>query len=297
MIQTKRLGHAAFEADDVEQLVAYYRDVIGFSIAERGGDGATYLSSGTEHQTVAIYPGRERRLRHIGLMLAPDASLDQAANALTDAGVESTLKSDAEPGISRLLEFDDPEGNTVQLYTEVSETAPTFDGAGIRPQKLGHICLRASDVPNLADWYQAQLGFRWSDWLGDFFVFIRCNTDHHTLNLLKGPASANVLHHIAYELQDWGHVQAAVDHLARNGYTLVWGPGRHGPGHNIFTYHRDAHGHMVELFTQLDVVLDEELGYFEPRPWHEDHPQRPKVWAPEPLTPNRWGILPPEGFM
>ena len=25
-------------------------------------------------------------------------------------------------------------------------------------------------------------------------------------------------------------------------------------------------------------MLDEELGYFEPRPWHRDHPQKPKVW-------------------
>jgi hypothetical protein len=24
---------------------------------------------------------------------------------------------------------------------------------------------------------------------------------------------------------------------------------------------------------------DEELGYFEPRPWHQDRPQRPKVWG------------------
>jgi len=24
---------------------------------------------------------------------------------------------------------------------------------------------------------------------------------------------------------------------------------------------------------------DEELGYFDPRPWHQDRPQRPKVWT------------------
>jgi hypothetical protein len=25
-------------------------------------------------------------------------------------------------------------------------------------------------------------------------------------------------------------------------------------------------------------MKDESLGYFEPRPWHRDHPQRPKTW-------------------
>jgi hypothetical protein len=25
-------------------------------------------------------------------------------------------------------------------------------------------------------------------------------------------------------------------------------------------------------------MLDEELGYFKPRPWHRDRPQKPKTW-------------------
>jgi hypothetical protein len=119
----------------------------------------------------------------------------------------------------------------------------------------------------------------------------------NTLNLLKGEHAGNVLHHFAYELRDFADVQPAVDTLMRHGYPLDWGPGRHGPGHNIFTYHRGAAGHIVELFTQLDVMLDEELGHFDPRPWHEDRPQRPKVWEPAPLVPNRWGPPPPDWFL
>jgi hypothetical protein len=38
---------------------------------------------------------------------------------------------------------------------------------------------------------------------------------------------------------------------------------------------RSKRPHVVEL----DQVLDEELGYFDPRPWHSDRPQRPKVWT------------------
>jgi hypothetical protein len=37
-------------------------------------------------------------------------------------------------------------------------------------------------------------------------------------------------------------------------------------------------------------MLDEELGYFVPRPWHHDTPQRPKVW-PHGLN-NCWGLPP-----
>ena len=35
-------------------------------------------------------------------------------------------------------------------------------------------------------------------------------------------------------------------------------------------------------------MKDEALGYFDPRPWHQDRPQRPKVWGPETLR-NYWG--------
>jgi hypothetical protein len=42
---------------------------------------------------------------------------------------------------------------------------------------------------------------------------------------------------------------------------------------------------------------DESLGYFEPRPWHKDRPQRPKVWPLDPTTANIWGIGPPQEMM
>jgi hypothetical protein len=29
----------------------------------------------------------------------------------------------------------------------------------------------------------------------------------------------------------------------------------------------------------LVADLSHSLGYFEPKPWHRDHPQRPKVWS------------------
>src|SRR5205823_5770567 len=101
----------------------------------------------------------------------------------------------------------------------------------------------------------------------------------HAVNLLRSERNRR-LHHTAFELRDWEHVKLACDHLAANGVGLIWGPGRHGPGHNVFTYHDDPDGNVVELFCELDTISDERLGCFDPRPWHEDDPQRPKVWTP-----------------
>jgi hypothetical protein len=77
-----------------------------------------------------------------------------------------------------------------------------------------------------------------------------------------------------------------------NGYKLLWGPGRHGIGHN-----RSPSGLITELFAELDRMNDEALGYFEPRPWHRDNPQRPKVWAKDPSAANLWGVLPGDEMM
>ena len=79
--------------------------------------------------------------------------------------------------------------------------------------------------------------------------------------------------------------------------TRCYGPGRHGIGHNLFTYHRSPNGLITELFAELDQMQDEELSYFAPRPWHRDSPQRPKVWAKDPSAANLWGPMPPDELM
>jgi hypothetical protein len=77
---------------------------------------------------------------------------------------------------------------------------------------------------------------------------------------------------------------------------IIWGPGRHIIGHNIFIYHRNTDRLIVECYTGLDQMADETLGHFEPRPWHQDQPQRPKVW-PADTAGNYWsGGRPPIGF-
>jgi len=135
-------------------------------------------------------------------------------------------------------------------------------------------CQLAFVVPEpkqYADFYSRVLGFRVSDWIEDWFVFMRCGPDHHTINFVRGKRTQ--MHHVAFELKDWPQVQAACDFLVSQNITIIWGPGRHGPGHNIYTYHRNPDYQIIEMFTELDKMMDESLGYFDPRPWHRDRPR------------------------
>jgi hypothetical protein len=104
------------------------------------------------------------------------------------------------------------------------------------------------------------------------------------------------MHHIAFELKDWAHIGAACETLGRHKRPILWGPLRHGIGHNISIYHRDPDDHIIEFFAELDQMKSEELGYFEPRPWHEDHPQRPKVWKRD-AGAMVWGVPPAPDYL
>ena len=39
----------------------------------------------------------------------------------------------------------------------------------------------------------------------------------------------------------------------------MWGLGRHGVGSNFFWYLRDPAGNFVEYYSDLDVIVDEEV--------------------------------------
>ncbi|GHO97558.1 3,4-dihydroxyphenylacetate 2,3-dioxygenase [Reticulibacter mediterranei] len=290
-MQIAKLGYAGFNTPNVEAMLAYYTNVIGFTLVERGGDGSAYLRSVLDHHTLALYPAQENGLRHIGFQIGAGQTLKEAAEQLREQGITVETQSDAQPGIAEQLQFKDPSDTTIHLYETMEQVHDNFPEAGIVPEKLGHVALAVHDVQKSADFYQNVLGFRVSDWIEDFFVFMRCGPDHHTMNFLR--TKYRKMHHIAFQLKDWAHVQRACDHLYKHNIPLVWGPGRHGVGHNIFTYHHDPDGQTVELFTELDIMLNEDLGYFEPRPWHGEFPQKPKVWKADLYATNHWGAMPP----
>jgi catechol 2,3-dioxygenase-like lactoylglutathione lyase family enzyme len=199
------------------------------------------------------------------------------------------LRNDSIPGIGPVLTFKDLKGTTIALFKEWSYLGKHLQHHGVGPLKLGHVAFVVEDPKKTAEFYSKVLGFRVSDWIDDFFVFMRCNTDHHTVNFIRGGTVK--LHHMAFELKDFIHLQNSCDLFGQKKIPIIWGPLRHGPGHNIATYHRNPDDQVIELFCELDQMVDEELGYFEPRPWHQDTPQRPKTWVAG--KTNIWG--PPPG--
>ena len=268
MIKVKRLGHATFETTDIERAIAYYTNVVGLRVAARDGN-RVFMASRMGLLTVVLEKSTRDHCARIAFEVSPELDFATAARRLSEHGIQCQVASDAQPGVKQLLTFKDPKDTTIELFTEWSfldtgtgsgntSNGNTSNGntsiinttvgntTGVGAYKLGHIAFFCESPQAMVEFYSKVLGCRLSDWVGDYFAFMRCGIDHHSVNFLRGPSKQ--MQHIAFELRDNSHLIQACDVLGRENKEILWGPVRHGPGHNIATYHRNPDDQIVELF-------------------------------------------------
>ncbi len=287
MIKARRFSHVTFETPDLDRQIAYFTEINGLALADRV-NGRAYLATKHGDLAVTLEAGAQARCARLAFQVAPETEFDDIRKGIEAEGLRAETRNDSVPGVAQMLSFEDPKGTVCEVFAAQTPIGEPRAVAGIGPIKLGHLAFVVPEPKPLADFYSRVLGLRVSDWIQDWFVFMRCGPDHHTINFVKGKRTQ--MHHVAFELKDWAQVQVACDFLGNKKIPIIWGPGRHGPGHNIYTYHRNPDDQIIEMFTELDKMLDEDLGYFEPRPWHRDHPQVPKVWKSFPT--DIWGSPP-----
>ncbi|MGE0034070.1 MAG: VOC family protein [Xanthobacteraceae bacterium] len=284
MIKARRLGYAVLSTPDLDRLADYYCDVLGLALTQRDGKLAV-LSTRQGVETIVLKAGTVPGLLGLSFQVSPSIDLIEAQRRLQDAGIAAHVRDAQTEGLSRVLAFNDPKGTEIELFTHFDFVATPPGENGVNPLKLGHVAYFVTDMQTNIRFYEDILGFRRSDWRGEGSMFLRCGSDHHTINFFKRDKTE--LAHIAFEMKDWSELARASDYLVRRKFILDWGPARHHIGHNLACYHRNPDHVRVELYAEMDQMKDEELGYFDPRPWHEDRPQRPKDWPTETMR-NQW---------
>jgi catechol 2,3-dioxygenase-like lactoylglutathione lyase family enzyme len=210
MIRVRRIAHASFETPDIERQVAYYTEILGLTLVAKDDDAA-YLASTLDHHSVVLRYGIEPRCTRIAFQLAPDADLDAFEHQVAEHGIKTARKSDPEPSIPAVISFTDPKGTVMEVFREREFSGQRYQSQGVVPHRLGHVAFHVEDVQKAAKFYRDVLGFRDSDWMADFFAFLRCGPDHHTINLVE--TGKVKLHHLAFEVRDWSHLQTACDFL------------------------------------------------------------------------------------
>ena len=123
------VGHAHLKVADLERSLAFYRDVLGFTVMQRMGTQAAFLSAGGYHHHLGLNtwesagglpPARGTTgLFHVAFLYPTRAALADALRRLIEAGVP--LDGTADHGVSEALYLRDPDGNGVELYWDRPE--------------------------------------------------------------------------------------------------------------------------------------------------------------------------------
>ena len=282
MIRLRRIDHVRLRVADLDEASARWSRQFGLVERSRS-DGVTRLSCDDEPYCLELStadPGPPG-IEHAGYELHPSCALDDARAHLGGLGVAA---EDHDGGIL----CRDVEGNGVHLLParERSEaerfTQHTRPLAGVvgAPRKLGHVNFLTGRIAEQTDFYADALGMRISDRLGDAGIWFHVNSDHHVMALVNTGGAHP--HHLAFEYVDFGHTIAALDHVARDGRWLGWGPTRHGIAGNMASYVRIVEEEcFVELFCDMERL-------------DEDHV--PRTYPDDRHSSNTWGPLPPRSY-
>ena len=134
-------------------------------------------------------------------------------------------------------------------------------GMDFHISKLGHVVLQVADLERSTEFYTQVLGFKVSDvypedMMPGGMVFLRYNTDHHSLALVGAGDGNNAnreLHHLAFEVPTLAQVIAARDRLRAAGAKIDF-EGRRRAGCRIAVEFRDPDNHSLEIYWGVDQV-------------------------------------------
>ncbi|MFC9977285.1 VOC family protein [Spirillospora sp. NPDC127200] len=256
----RTLRSVALRTPEAKRAAEFYRHVWGLDTVEddQGGAVSWLRGTGQEHHILEVREADRNALGKIAFSVGSPREVDDAARRLTALGIALV----AEPG--RLdqagggygLRFADPENRLIELSAEVEAVVPRdVDGREAVPRKLAHVVLNTVDIDAACAFYTEVLGMRVSDWSEHQMAFLRCNSDHHVIAFNQ--ADWTSVNHMAYEMPSIDHFMRGIGRLRHQGVTPLWGPGRHGPGNNTFSYFADPAGLVCEYTSEVEQVQED----------------------------------------
>ena len=271
------MGHVAIQTTDLQGSIFDATQLLGLRVTEKT-DSEVYLAAASVHHELVYVESDVNGIHSLGLVARDGDALRTIRQRVRDEGLPVISEKPVSAGVQDGFTFVGPEGWIFEIYTDMQPDVPARLSFG--PDRYGHINFHPKDVTGMMKFLHRVLDFRLSDVIGDDFAyFMRCNPDHHGIALIKGEGT---FHHHAWQTQSIADLGKLGDRLHQVGRELIWGPVRHGAGHNIAAYYVETSGAVVELYTDLEQIYDDA------RP--------PVVWGADENWYNMWSSFRPQEF-
>lgn len=272
-----RLRSVELRVPTLSQSVDFYSEAWGLDVVERDRDAAWLRGTGPQHHSLALRVAEANALGVLSFAVATVRDVDGAARNLEDRGIPILAgpgRSDGPEGGYR-VRFCDPEGRLVELSAETL-AVPEVSQDAARPLGVTHVVLNTAGIDRSVEFWTDVMGFRLSDWSEHQMAFLRCNSDHHAVAFNQGRWAS--LNHVAWEMTSIDAFMRGIGRLRHHGVVPQWGPGRHGPGNNTFSYFVDPASLVCEYTSEVQQIPD---GWV------------PRVWRRVPELSDLWGTAGP----
>ncbi len=202
-----------------------------------------------------------------------DDELAKLRQRVAQSRLNATPTTSTDPGAGHGIIVELPEGELFRFLAGSSEVSP-IKGHDL-PVQLTHVVMNSQDAEASARAAEQALDFKVSDRTKGM-VFVRCNNSHHSIAFARAGFSS--LNHIAFEMEDVDAVMRGIGRLRDHKMVPAWGPGRHGPGDNVFAYFISPFGPVVEFSTAVEKIPN-------------DYPAgKPEDWTWPPNRIDQWGM-------
>jgi catechol 2,3-dioxygenase len=268
------LHHIGLRSQDPQRLADFYERVMSLRLRS----AANGILGEAKDRRLYFVHGPAGGLAFAAYAVADGRTLDELAGRLRERNHPFERLPADELFEEGTVAVNDPDGNTLHFGLERPSEQTGPDGE--LPARLQHTVVASRAAARLAEFYQETLGFALSDKVVDEVgglrtAFLRCSPEHHSFAVFQ--ASENRLDHHCYETADWWQIRNWGDWFSSKQVRVEWGPGRHGPGNNLFLFVHDIDGNWLEISAELEVVATS-------KPAGE--------WLHEERTLNLWGAAP-----
>jgi 2,3-dihydroxybiphenyl 1,2-dioxygenase len=275
-MQLRGLGYVGVHSTDLDAWRSLGTEVLGMMAvdgppgAAEAAPGTLYLKMDAHSWRIAVHPSDRDGCAYVGWELSDRQSFEAACESVEAAGAAvKTIDTGerAARGVTALARFDDPFGNTHELYWGPHTDEFAFDSpAGVsgfltEGVGMGHALYVVPSCVEAADFFSRALGFRMTDqfaWGPNGAAFMHATARHHSIAFVDLPLPGGLgLNHFMVEALTMEDVGCAFDRARANRVPIVNSLGQHY-NDPMFSFYMVSPGGFNIEFGWKGLMVDDE---------------------------------------